>query len=274
MMDTMKLCVSCKACRHECPTGVDMAQMKIEVLAARAEKHGFSLRDRLVGYLPRYAPFAAGLRRSLNLRNRSPALRAADGNVRSASARGAICRRGGATGSPHARDRFGSGGRPRACSLGRQLQRCVRTGKSRGRDRDAGRAPATAFISPARRMDRRARYAAGSTFLSVGMSPRRARSSRERSTRCVPSWNAAFRSSDWSRAVCCRFATRRSLCCRGKIRGGPPRRRCCSRNLSRVRRRLDVLRRRSGRSARRLCYMAIVIKRRSAPWAPSRRRYA
>jgi Fe-S oxidoreductase len=38
MMDTLKLCVSCKACRHECPTGVDMAKMKIEVLAARAEK--------------------------------------------------------------------------------------------------------------------------------------------------------------------------------------------------------------------------------------------
>ena len=52
MMDTLKLCVSCKACRHECPTGVDMAKMKIEVLAARAAKHGLSLRDRLVGYLP------------------------------------------------------------------------------------------------------------------------------------------------------------------------------------------------------------------------------
>jgi Fe-S oxidoreductase len=36
MMETLKLCVSCKACRHECPTGVDMAKMKIEVLAARA----------------------------------------------------------------------------------------------------------------------------------------------------------------------------------------------------------------------------------------------
>ena len=59
MMDTLKLCVSCKACRHECPTGVDMAKMKIEVLAARAAKHGLSLRDRLVGYLPHYA--GAGL---------------------------------------------------------------------------------------------------------------------------------------------------------------------------------------------------------------------
>src|ERR671923_344777 len=59
MMETLKLCVSCKSCRHECPTGVDMARMKIEVNAARVEKHGLSLHDRLVGYLPRYAPLAA-----------------------------------------------------------------------------------------------------------------------------------------------------------------------------------------------------------------------
>ncbi|MFL6832413.1 MAG: FAD-binding and (Fe-S)-binding domain-containing protein, partial [Xanthobacteraceae bacterium] len=45
MMETLKLCVSCKACRHECPTGVDLAKMKIEVLAARAARHGLSLRD-------------------------------------------------------------------------------------------------------------------------------------------------------------------------------------------------------------------------------------
>ena len=38
MAETMKLCVSCKACRRECPTGVDMARMKIEVLAARGRK--------------------------------------------------------------------------------------------------------------------------------------------------------------------------------------------------------------------------------------------
>jgi FAD/FMN-containing dehydrogenase/Fe-S oxidoreductase len=75
MMDTLKLCVSCKACRHECPTGVDMAKMKIEVLAARAAKHGLSLRDRLVGYLPRYAGLASRLAPLVNLRNRSPLLR-------------------------------------------------------------------------------------------------------------------------------------------------------------------------------------------------------
>ena len=72
MAETLKLCVSCKACRRECPTGVDMARMKIEVLRARAEKHGLSLHDRLVGYLPRYAPYAARLPWLLNLRDVVP----------------------------------------------------------------------------------------------------------------------------------------------------------------------------------------------------------
>ena len=75
MFDTLKLCVSCKGCRRECPTGVDIAKMKIEVLAARAQKHGLSLRDRLVAYLPRYAGFAAKLSWLMNLRNGSPLLR-------------------------------------------------------------------------------------------------------------------------------------------------------------------------------------------------------
>jgi Fe-S oxidoreductase len=74
MMETMKLCVSCKACRHECPTGVDMAKMKIEVLAARASKHGLSLRDRLVGYLPRYADLASRLAPLANWRNHNALL--------------------------------------------------------------------------------------------------------------------------------------------------------------------------------------------------------
>jgi FAD/FMN-containing dehydrogenase/Fe-S oxidoreductase len=69
MAQTLALCVSCKACRRECPTGVDMARMKIEAQAARVEKHGLSPRDRLVGYLPRYAPFAARWPKIANLRN-------------------------------------------------------------------------------------------------------------------------------------------------------------------------------------------------------------
>jgi Fe-S oxidoreductase len=49
--------------------------MKIEVLAARAATHGLTLRDRLVGYLPRYAGLAARFAPLANWRNRSPLLR-------------------------------------------------------------------------------------------------------------------------------------------------------------------------------------------------------
>ena len=59
MFDTLALCVSCKGCRRECPTGVDMAKMKIEFLHHYHARHGYSLRDRLVAFLPRYAPLAS-----------------------------------------------------------------------------------------------------------------------------------------------------------------------------------------------------------------------
>ncbi|WP_020177364.1 FAD-binding and (Fe-S)-binding domain-containing protein [Methyloferula stellata] len=72
MAETMKLCVSCKSCKRECPTGVDMAKMKIEVLAARAKKKGYSLRDRLVAFMPHYARYAAWIAPLLNLRNALP----------------------------------------------------------------------------------------------------------------------------------------------------------------------------------------------------------
>jgi FAD/FMN-containing dehydrogenase/Fe-S oxidoreductase len=81
MVETLKYCVSCKACRRECPTGVDMARMKIEVQAARARQRGFSLYDRLVGSLPRYAPMAAAHPWLANLRNRSPLLRRLSGRL-------------------------------------------------------------------------------------------------------------------------------------------------------------------------------------------------
>ena len=74
MAETMKLCVSCKACQRECPMSVDMAKMKLEVQAARAARHGVSLRDRLIAHLPRYAPALARMPRLANLRNRTPML--------------------------------------------------------------------------------------------------------------------------------------------------------------------------------------------------------
>jgi FAD/FMN-containing dehydrogenase/Fe-S oxidoreductase len=58
--DAMALCVSCKGCKRDCPTGVDMAKMKIEVLAAQKVAGNQSwqtrLRNAAVSQLPHYAP--------------------------------------------------------------------------------------------------------------------------------------------------------------------------------------------------------------------------
>jgi len=56
---TLELCVSCKGCRRECPTGVDMAKMKVEFLHHYRQRHALSIKERLVANLPRYAPLAS-----------------------------------------------------------------------------------------------------------------------------------------------------------------------------------------------------------------------
>ena len=68
----LELCVSCKGCKRECPTGVDMARLKIEALAAYRTRHGMSLGERVVAYLPRYAPYVARIRTFANLGERVP----------------------------------------------------------------------------------------------------------------------------------------------------------------------------------------------------------
>ena len=73
---TLDLCVGCKGCRRECPTGVDVARMKIEFLHHYRRRHGVPLRERLFAWLPRLAPGYARLGWLGPLRNRSPALRA------------------------------------------------------------------------------------------------------------------------------------------------------------------------------------------------------
>ncbi|HEX7951691.1 MAG TPA: FAD-linked oxidase C-terminal domain-containing protein, partial [Burkholderiales bacterium] len=74
MRDTMDLCVGCKGCRRECPTGIDMARMKVEFQHQYGRRHGFTLRQKLIAYLPRYAPVAARFAPLLNLRDTIPGL--------------------------------------------------------------------------------------------------------------------------------------------------------------------------------------------------------
>ena len=70
--DSMDLCVGCKGCKRDCPTGVDMAKMKIEFLSHYKARHGHTLKDRLIAGLPRYAHRASRWPWLMNLQSTLP----------------------------------------------------------------------------------------------------------------------------------------------------------------------------------------------------------
>jgi FAD/FMN-containing dehydrogenase/Fe-S oxidoreductase len=75
--ETLDLCVSCKGCKRDCPTGVDMAKMKIEARAAWVKRHGTTLREKLIAYMPRYAGVASRVGGLLSMLEQTPVLGAA-----------------------------------------------------------------------------------------------------------------------------------------------------------------------------------------------------
>lgn len=57
LRDVLDLCVECKGCKRECPSSVDMAKMKSEILYHYQQKHGISLRTRLFASIHRINRF-------------------------------------------------------------------------------------------------------------------------------------------------------------------------------------------------------------------------
>ncbi|HVF64533.1 MAG TPA: FAD-linked oxidase C-terminal domain-containing protein [Casimicrobiaceae bacterium] len=73
--DALDLCVGCKGCRRECPTGVDITRMKTEFLHHWGRRNGYALRDRLIAGLPRWARVASRWPRIANLGREHRAIR-------------------------------------------------------------------------------------------------------------------------------------------------------------------------------------------------------
>src|SRR5688572_10098904 len=47
--EILDLCISCKACKAECPSSVDMARLKSEVMQHQYDEHGVSYKDKMIG---------------------------------------------------------------------------------------------------------------------------------------------------------------------------------------------------------------------------------
>lgn len=76
LAEVMDLCLSCKACKTECPTGVDMARLKAEYLSRTILRDGATPRARLIADMPRLARWGGRFPRLVNLISQSAPVRA------------------------------------------------------------------------------------------------------------------------------------------------------------------------------------------------------
>ena len=70
--DVMDLCLSCKACKTECPSSVDMAKLKMEFLAHYYDEHGIPFRNRVMGHIHTVSKLTRPVAPLANLTMRTP----------------------------------------------------------------------------------------------------------------------------------------------------------------------------------------------------------
>ncbi len=58
--EVLELCLSCKACKNECPNAVDMSRLKADALQIRHDQNGVPLGYKLIGRMPDIAPWMKG----------------------------------------------------------------------------------------------------------------------------------------------------------------------------------------------------------------------
>ncbi|HKO75711.1 MAG TPA: FAD-linked oxidase C-terminal domain-containing protein [Flavobacterium sp.] len=61
LLEVLDLCLSCKGCKSECPSNVDMAKLKAETLQQYHDKNGVKFRSKLIGNTPKINQIFASL---------------------------------------------------------------------------------------------------------------------------------------------------------------------------------------------------------------------
>ncbi|WP_410764431.1 FAD-binding and (Fe-S)-binding domain-containing protein [Haloferax sp. DFSO60] len=73
--EVMDLCVGCKGCAKDCPSGVDMAKMKAEVMFEYHKRNGASMRDRMFANIDTISKLGSALAPATNALTKLPGSR-------------------------------------------------------------------------------------------------------------------------------------------------------------------------------------------------------
>ncbi|MDJ1469877.1 FAD-binding and (Fe-S)-binding domain-containing protein [Xanthocytophaga flava] len=79
--EVMDLCLSCKGCKSECPSNVDMGKLKAEFLQHYYDANGVPMRSKLIGNFSKLSGIASVMPWAYNLVFKTPSLRRIANNI-------------------------------------------------------------------------------------------------------------------------------------------------------------------------------------------------